>query len=60
MAARARIYDLAHRLWLPAQGGNRLAQLAASPFGEGEVEVVRWPCSVPAFVMLLLRHQPLP
>ena len=57
----ARIYDLAHWLWLPAQGGNRLAQLAAaSPFGEGEVEVVRWPCSVPAFVMLLLRHQPLP
>jgi SAM-dependent methyltransferase len=56
----ARNYDLAHWLWLPAQGGNRLAQLAASPFGEGEVEVVRWPCSVPAFVMLLLRHQPLP
>jgi SAM-dependent methyltransferase len=57
----ARIYDLAHWLWLPAQGGNRLAQLAAaSPFGEGEVEVVRWPGSVPAFVMLLLRHQPLP
>ena len=57
----ARIYDLAHWLWLPAQGGDRLAQLAAaSPFGEGEVEVVRWPGSVPAFVMLLLRHQPLP
>jgi ubiquinone/menaquinone biosynthesis C-methylase UbiE len=56
----ARIYDLAHWLWLPAQGGNRLAQLAASLFGEGEVEVVRWPGSVPAFVMLLLRHQPLP
>jgi SAM-dependent methyltransferase len=57
----ARIYDLAHWLWLPARGGNRLAQLAAaSPFGEGEVEVVRWPGSVPAFVMLLLRHQPLP
>jgi SAM-dependent methyltransferase len=57
----ARIYDLAHWLWLPAQGGNRLAQLAAaSPFGEGEVEVVRWPGSVPAFVMLLLRHQTLP
>ena len=60
MAARARIYDLAHWLWLRAQGENRLALLAASPFGEGEVEVVRWPCSVPAFVMLLLRHQPLP
>jgi SAM-dependent methyltransferase len=56
----AQIYDLAHWLWLPAQGGNRLAQLAASLFGEGEVEVVRWPGSVPAFVMLLLRHQPLP
>jgi ubiquinone/menaquinone biosynthesis C-methylase UbiE len=57
----ARNYDLAHWLWLPAQGGNRLAQLAAaSPFGEGEVEVVRWPGSVPASVMLLLRHQPLP
>src|SRR5215203_319797 len=56
----ARIYDLAHWLWPPAQGGNRLAQLAASPFGEGEVEVVCWPGSVPAFVMLLLRHQPLP
>ena len=57
----ARIYDLAHWLWLPAQGGNGLAQLAAaSPFGEGEVEVVRWPGSVPASVMLLLRHQPLP
>jgi ubiquinone/menaquinone biosynthesis C-methylase UbiE len=56
----ARIYDLAHWMWLPARGENRLAQLAASPFGEEEVEVVRWPCSVPAFVMLLLRHQPLP
>jgi SAM-dependent methyltransferase len=55
----ARIYDLAH--WLPARGGNRLAQLAAaSPFGEGEVEVVRWPGSVPAFVLLRLLRQPLP
>jgi SAM-dependent methyltransferase len=53
----ARIYDLAHWLWLPARGGNRLARLAAaSPFGEGEVEVVRWPGSVPAFVMLHLRR----
>jgi SAM-dependent methyltransferase len=53
----ARIYDLAHWLWLPARGGNRLAQLAAaSPFGEGEVEVVRWPGSVPAFVLLRLRR----
>ena len=39
----------------------RVTELAAaSPFGEGEVKVVRWPGSVPAFVMLLLRHQPLP
>jgi SAM-dependent methyltransferase len=57
----ARIYDLAHWLWRPAQGGDRLARLAAaSPFGEGEVEVVRWPGSVPAFVVLRLRRQPLP
>jgi SAM-dependent methyltransferase len=57
----ARIYDLAHWLWWPARGGDRLTELAAaSPFGEGEVKVVRWPGSVPAFVMLLLRHQPLP
>jgi ubiquinone/menaquinone biosynthesis C-methylase UbiE len=53
----ARIYDLAHWLWLPARGANRLTQLAAaSPFGEGEVGVVRWPGSVPAFVMLRLRR----
>jgi SAM-dependent methyltransferase len=57
----ARIYDLAHWLWRPARGRDRLAQLAAaSPFGGGELEVVRWPGSVSAFVMLLLRHQPLP
>ena len=57
----ARIYDLAHWVWRPAQDGNRLSQLAAaSPFGEGDVEVVRWPSSVPAFVMLRLRRQPLP
>ena len=57
----ARIYDLAHWLWWPARGGDRLTGLAAaSPFGEGEVKVVRWPGSVPAFVMPLLRHQPLP
>jgi SAM-dependent methyltransferase len=57
----ARIYDLAHWLWWPARGGTRLAELAAaSQFGEGEVEVVRWPGSVPAFVVLLLRRQPLP
>jgi SAM-dependent methyltransferase len=53
----ARIYDLAHWLWRPARGGDRLAQLAAaSPFGGGEVEVVRWPGSVPAFVQLRLRR----
>src|SRR5215208_5821562 len=53
----ARIYDLAHWLWPPARGGDRLAQLvAASPFGEGEVEIVRWPGSVPAFVVLRLRR----
>jgi SAM-dependent methyltransferase len=53
----ARIYDIAHWLWPPARGGDRLAQLtAASPFGEGEVEIVRWPGSVPAFVLLRLRR----
>ena len=53
----ARIYDLAHWLWRPAQVGNRLSQLAAtSPFGEGEVKVVHWPDSVPAFVLLRLRR----
>ena len=53
----ARIYDLAHWLWRPARGGARLAQLAAaSPFGAGEVEIVRWPGSVPAFVLLRLRR----
>ncbi len=57
----ARIYDLAHWLWRPARDGDRLAQLAAaSPFGEGEVEMIRWPGSVPAFVMLRLQRQPLP
>jgi SAM-dependent methyltransferase len=57
----AQIYDLAHGLWPPGRSGDRLAQLAAaSPFGEGEVEIVRWPDSVPAFVLLRLRRQPLP
>jgi SAM-dependent methyltransferase len=57
----ARIYDLAHWLWRPARGGGRLEQLAAaSPFGEGDVEIVRWPGSAPAFVLLRLRRQPLP
>jgi SAM-dependent methyltransferase len=53
----ARIYDLAHWLWRPARGGERLAQLAAvSRFGEGQVEIVRWPWSVPVFVLLRLRR----
>ena len=53
----ARIYDLAHWLWRPAQGDDTLAQIAAaSPFGGGEVEVVRWPGAVPAFVFLRLRR----
>jgi SAM-dependent methyltransferase len=53
----ARIYDLAHWLWRPARGRDRLTQLAAaSPFGGGELEVVRWPGAVPAFVLLRLRR----
>ena len=57
----ARIYDLAHWMWRPARGGDWLTQLAAaSPFGEGDAEIVRWPGSVPAFVLLRLRRQPLP
>ena len=53
----ARIYDLAHWLWLPARGGNRLSELTtASPFGEGEVQIFHWPGSVPAFVVLRLRR----
>jgi SAM-dependent methyltransferase len=51
------IYDLAHWLWPTARGGDRIAQLvAASPFGEGEVEIIRWPGSVPAFVVLRLQR----
>jgi SAM-dependent methyltransferase len=57
----ARIYDLSNWLWWPARGGDRLSQLAAaSPFGEGKVEVVRWPGPMPAFVILRLRRHPLP
>lgn len=53
----ARIYDLAHWLWPPAQSENRLSRMAAaSPFGGGEVEVARWPGKVPAFVLLRLRR----
>jgi SAM-dependent methyltransferase len=53
----ARIYDLAHWLWRPAQGRDRLARIAAaSPFGDGEVEIVRWPGFMPAFVLLRLRR----
>jgi SAM-dependent methyltransferase len=52
-----RIYDLAHWLWRPAHGDNRLSLMAAeSPFGGGEVETIRWPGSVPAFVLLRLRR----
>lgn len=54
----ARIYDIAHWLWRPAQGGDQLAHIAvASPFGGGEVEVVCWPGAVPAFVLLRLRRR---
>jgi len=54
----ARVYDLAHWLWRPAQGDDRLAQIAAeSPFGGGSVETVRWPGAVPAFVLLRLRRR---
>lgn len=53
----ARIYDLAHWLWLPANGGSRLGRLATdSPFGGGVVEVIRWPGPLPAFVLLRLRR----
>lgn len=53
----ARIYDLAHWLWLPAHGDNRLARMAAeSPFGGGEVETISWPGPVAAFVLLRLRR----
>ena len=51
------IYDLAHWLWRPAQGRDRLARIAAaSPFSYEEVEIVRWPGFVPAFVLLRLRR----
>ncbi len=54
----ARIYDLAHWLWRPARGDDRLAQIAAeSPFGGGNVETVRWPGAVPAFVLLRLSRR---
>lgn len=54
----ARIYDLAHWLWRPARGDDRLAQIAAaSQFGGGNVEVVRWPGAVPAFALLRLRRR---
>jgi uncharacterized membrane protein (UPF0127 family) len=53
----ALIYDLAHWLWPPAHGESWLARIAApSPFGGGEVEIVRWPGSVPAFILLRLRR----
>jgi SAM-dependent methyltransferase len=53
----ARIYDLAHWLWPPTHGENQLSQMAAaSPFGGGEAEVLRWPGPVPAFVLLRLQR----
>lgn len=52
----ARIYDLAHRLWPPAHDEDQLIRLAASSFGGGRVETIRWPGSMPAFVMLRLRR----
>jgi SAM-dependent methyltransferase len=51
------IYDLAHWLWRPAHGESRISRLAAvSPFDDWEVEVLRWPGPVPAFVLLRLRR----
>ena len=51
------IYDLAQWLWRPTHGESRISRLAAaSPFGDREVEVFRWPGSVPAFVLLRLRR----
>ena len=53
----ARVYDLAHWLWRPARGDDMLAQIAAaSPFGGGTVETVRWPGTVPAFVLLRMKR----
>jgi SAM-dependent methyltransferase len=53
----ARVYDLAHWLWRPAQGDGMFAQIAAeSSFGGGNVETVRWPGAVPAFVLLRLKR----
>jgi SAM-dependent methyltransferase len=53
----ALIYDLAHWLWRPAHGASRLDRLAAATsFGGGAVEVVRWPWSVPGFALLHLRR----
>lgn len=53
----ARLYDLSGWLWPPARGRRELRGLAAmSPFGSGTVEPVRWPGSVPTFVLLRLRR----
>ena len=54
--AEARIYDLAHWLWRPARGASQLGRLVAEGAFNGEVEVVRWPGSVPAFAVLRLRR----
>jgi SAM-dependent methyltransferase len=55
--AEARIYDLAHWLWRPARGVSQLDRLVGESAFGGAVEVVRWPGSVPAFVVLRLRRQ---
>jgi SAM-dependent methyltransferase len=53
----ARIYDLGGWVWPPARDKGGLAALAAqSPFADGTVEEVRWPGSLPAFVLLRLRR----
>ena len=54
----ALIYDIAPWLWLAARGESSLRCLAAaSPFGGGSVETVRWPGSVPSFFLLRLRRE---
>lgn len=51
------IYDLADWIWRAAHSKDGLAHLATvSPFGGGNVEVVRWPGNVPAFSRMRLRR----
>ncbi len=53
----ARIYDIAHWLWLPAHGESRLDRLVReSLLSGGTIEAIRWPGSLPAFVLLRLRR----